>query len=62
MENIINGKVISKYVDWFYNFLFYYTEEKSIANKIKAIIMAVTPIILAIGYLVLIALYFITGG
>lgn len=62
MENILNGKIISRYIDWFYNFLFYYTEEKSMTNKIKAIAMAVTPILLAIGYIILIVTYFITNG
>ena len=62
MEKILNGRFFSQYIDWFYNFIFYYSEEKSMKNKIKAIAMAVTPILLAIGYIILIAAYFITGG
>ncbi len=62
MEDILNNRAINKYIDWFYNFLFYYNEEKTVTKKVKAILMAVTPIVLAIGYLVVIALYFVTGG
>ena len=63
MKTIINSKAIIKYVDWFYRFLFYYAEEKeTMSKKIKAIFLAVTPILLAMGYIILTGLYFITGG
>lgn len=62
MENILNNKILNKYIDWFYDFLFYYSEEKTVAKKVKAILMAVTPIFLAIGYITLIILYFLTNG
>jgi|GEM_PF-3384670 len=62
MENLIKNSILERYIDWLYKFLFQYSDEKSISNKLKAIIMATMPIILAVGYIILIALYFIEGG
>ena len=37
-------------------------KKKKKKKKIKAIFLAVTPILLAMGYIILTGLYFITGG
>ncbi len=57
MEKLLKSSILEKFIDKLYGFLFQYSDEKSIINKLKAITMATMPVILAIGYIILIALY-----